>query len=131
MELPDGLTGPNDSAYTKTETRNGPPLDYVAEKLRTCIEELHSLHSLAARDLPDDLPLPARLKGKAAGYDIKRESILNPGYSAFRHALVSYLALNNLLAIANDNDVFARLLRMSGDDFHGWLDGIDREGSVI
>lgn len=31
MERPDGLTEPNAEAYTKAETREGPPLEYVAE----------------------------------------------------------------------------------------------------
>jgi len=49
MELPDGLLSPNDEADVKTETRTGPPLDYVAEKLRFTIEGLHWLYSMQNR----------------------------------------------------------------------------------
>ena len=35
-----------------------------------------------------------------------------------------------LLALANDNDVFERLLEMRHEDFSRWLNDIDREGSV-
>jgi len=35
------FTGPNASAYERTEMRYGPPLEYVAEKLRNAVEELH------------------------------------------------------------------------------------------
>jgi hypothetical protein len=62
MELPDGLTEPNAGAYTKTETREGPPLDYVAEKLRTSLEVLHTLYHAAERALPHDLPVPKRFQ---------------------------------------------------------------------
>ena len=34
---------PNDNAYTKEETQEGPPLSYVAEKFRRNLEALHSL----------------------------------------------------------------------------------------
>ena len=37
-------------AYTCTETRTGPPLRYVAEKLRRCVEGLHSLHAETSGD---------------------------------------------------------------------------------
>jgi hypothetical protein len=43
---------------------------------------------------------------------------------------VSYLALNNILALANDREIEQRLLDMSREDFKRWLDDIDREGSV-
>lgn len=107
MDLPDGLTEPNDGAYTKTETRHGPPLEYVAEKLHSCLLSLHCLH-----------------REEQAGI---REAPMN---SSFRYALVSYLALNNLLAIANDRDLSDRLLSMGREDFENWLGKIRDEGSV-
>lgn len=130
MEIP-GTTPPNGPlGYTHTETRTGPPLTYVAEKLRGCIHSLHSLHSLTLRDVPDGLPCPERFQSDYPNYDPKRGSILSPCYSAFRYAVISYLALNNLLALANEQDVFERLLAMPRADFDRWLDDIDREGSV-
>ncbi len=44
--------------------------------------------------------------------------------------MTSYLALNNLLALANEQEVFETLLAMPSDAFDRWLDAIDREGSV-
>jgi hypothetical protein len=129
MDIPD-TTPPNGPGYTQTETRTGPPLIYVAEKLRASIEALHSLHTLALMDLPDDLPCPERHRMKWPSYNPKDDSVLGSCYSAFRCAVISYLALKNLLGMANDNGIFERLLEMHSEDFSRWLDGIDREGSV-
>jgi len=38
--------------------------------------------------------------------------------------------LNNMLALANENKLFERLLGFDYDDLKEWLDRIDREGSV-
>lgn len=130
MELPDGLTEPNAGAYTKTETREGPPLDYVAEKLRSSLEVLHTLYLAAAQDLPDDLPVPKRFQAAKLAYDVKTGSVLNPCQDAFRLGLTAYLALNNLLGIANDQGIFGRLLAMPHDEFANWLRRITEEGSV-
>jgi len=130
MDLPEGLTSPNDGAYEKTETRSGPPLDYVAEKLQSCLQTLHTLHRSASQDLPNDLPPPERFAKADMDYNPKTSSVLFPAQAAFYYALVSFLALNNLLAIANDPDLPDRLLTMSHDDFESWLERIISEGSV-
>ena len=39
----DWFREPNDDAYVKTEQRTGPPLEYVAENLRRCLEACHIL----------------------------------------------------------------------------------------
>src|ERR1035437_4549226 len=97
MEIP-GTTPPNGHlGYTHTETRTGPPLTYVAEKLRASIEDLHSLHAFALRDLPDDLPCPERHGPVSPSYNPKDDGVLRTFYSAFRPAVISYLALNNML----------------------------------
>jgi hypothetical protein len=127
MNTPEPLRDPNDGAFIETETRTGPPLNYVAEKLRSCLEELHATYNLSRRDLPDDLPRP---RGAPSNYSTKDDSVLSPCFGAFNSALVSYLALNNILALANDRDIEHRLLDMSREDFKRWLDDIDREGSV-
>ncbi len=130
MDIPD-TTPPNGPlGYTHTESRNGPPLTYVAEKLRGSIESLHSLHTLSLMDLPDDLPCPERHRVEWPTYNPKDESVLSSCHNAFRYAVISYLALNNLLGLANDNDIFQRLLEMRREDFSRWLDNIEREGSV-
>jgi hypothetical protein len=55
---------------------------------------------------------------------------LRPATPPFVPPLLGYLALNNMLALANDNHIFERLLEMRHEDFSRWLDDIDREGSV-
>ena len=127
MDIPEQPRDPNDNAFIKTEARTGPPLDYVAEKLRSCLEALHVTYTSALLDLPDDLPRPPRAPFE---YSTKRDSVLSPLFSAFSSALGSYLALNNILALANDETIEQRLLAMSYQDFSRWLDDIDREGSV-
>src|SRR6266404_8623895 len=98
MDIP-GTTPPNGPlGYTHTETRSGPPLTYVAEKLRASIEFLHSLRCQATIDVPDDLPCPERHLVRRPSYNPKQGSVLNPCHTAFRYAVISYLALNNMLA---------------------------------
>lgn len=103
----------NGPAYRKTEERSGPPLSYVAEKARHSIEELHGLFQAIAK-------APA----------VAREGLGRQAWAAFRYAVVAYLALQNMLSLANDNGVFDRLLAMRPTEFRKWLDGIDSEGSV-
>lgn len=129
MGIPDTIP-PNGSGYTTTETRNGPPLSYVSDKLRGAIESLHSLHNLALTDLPDDLPCPERHRSTWPSYNPKADSVLGSCYAAFRCAIISHLALNNMLGMVSDCAVFERLLGMHREDFSRWLDGIDREGST-
>lgn len=98
----------NAGAYRLTEQRTGPPLRYVAEKLRGAIEQIHATH---ARLRPDD---DARASAQAA----------------LHYALVAYLALNNMLTLAGDHEVVTRLLALTRTDLDRWLDGVDAEGSV-
>ena len=103
-DVDDGLPGPpNDGAYETDELRTGPPLSYVAEKFRYCLEGLHG----------------AIGKIETAG---KAEADLDEliGFQAkyaFHSAVVGYLALHNMLALANEHDISERLLRYSKDDF--------------
>jgi hypothetical protein len=110
--LGDLYSDPNGPAYRTTENRTGPPLDYVAEKLRRSLEGLHELHR------------GARAAGRADNEAVRA------GQSAFYYGAVAYLALRNMLALADPPEFSDRLLGMSREDFHEWLDGIDREGSV-
>ena len=48
----------------------------------------------------------------------------------FHSAVVGYLPLHNMLALANEHDISERLLRYSQDDLAEWLNRIDTEGSV-
>jgi len=117
----------NGPAFQKREERTGPPLSYVAEKLRGSIEGLHELYQNLNRCVPDNLPQPPALKGSS--FSTKHDSLVSPAWTSFRYGVVAYLALENMLGLANDNDLFDRLLAMSRDDFRLWLDRIASEGS--
>jgi hypothetical protein len=119
---------PNAGVYRKTETRTGPPLDYVAEKLRSCLEMIHGTVWAVQRFVPDDLPTLRGVTG--AGFDAKNDGLLSPAFSAFRHGVIACLALNNMLAAATDGGLFEHLLGLPSDQFREWLDSVDREGVV-
>jgi len=127
-EPDDFFRPPNDNAYKTNEVRTGPPLDYVAEKFRHNLEALHSLiHDIRQR-VPEDLAMAAPSSAPPAS--VREEHLLPTAHYAFRSAVVGYLALNNMLALANENDLDDRLLAYSRDEFKEWLDRIDQAGSV-
>ena len=108
---------PNDEAYLKTEERTGPPLAYVAEKLRTSLEANHFLvrafkHSSVEKDEEDESP-------------IRLHTLV-----AFRSQIIAYLAFKNMLALVNEGELFERLEGFSTEEFENWLDRIDQQGSV-
>ena len=47
---------PNGPAYRTSEHRSGPPLDYVAEKLRNALFELHAAVQASGRARAASLP---------------------------------------------------------------------------
>ncbi len=118
----------NGPAYQKTEVRSGPPLDYVAEKMRHSLEQLHGLLVWAGKYVPDDLPQPQTARGSC--FSTKRDGLVSPALGAFNYGLVAYLALQNMLSLANDYELIGRLVAMSTRDFCRWLDVIESEGSV-
>ncbi|MCZ7665181.1 MAG: hypothetical protein M5U22_20645 [Thermoleophilia bacterium] len=83
-------------------------MEYVAEKARHSLEQLHEVLRLVERK--DSAALPAR--------------------AAFQYGLASYLALQNMLDVANDHQLVDRLLGMEGREFRNWLGAIASEGSV-
>ena len=93
----------NGPAYQRPELRVGPPLDYVAEKLRRSLEHQHRALAETSQD----------------------------ALAAFHYALVAYLALNNMLAAANPPSFSTRLAQMTPDQFVHWLDAVDSGGSVL
>jgi hypothetical protein len=115
-EAEEMFRGPNDGAYEKRETRTGPPLDYVAEKFRGSMECTHYLIHLIKRT------------GSVTAED--KDTILSQARGALRYQLTGYLALKNMLALANDQELFRRLEGYSYDDFHDWLDRIDQQGTT-
>ena len=128
MHPDDSFRPPNDNAYETNEVRTGPPLAYVAEKSRHTLEALHSLIRDIRHRMPQDWLVAAPSSGPPVS--IREEYLLPAALHAFRSAVVGYLALNNMLALANDNDLDDRLLAYSRDEFKAWLDRIDQAGSV-
>ena len=64
MSPDDFFRPPNDSDYETDELRTGPPLSYVAEKVRHNLEATHCLIDTIRRCVPDDLCMrsqPARV----------------------------------------------------------------------
>lgn len=100
--LPLNANGP---AYTSRQDRHGVPLDYVAEKLTSAIEELHGFEKLHADDRAALLP-------------------------AMYYMLVAHLGLHNMLSKANDRTLAPRLLSGSSKELHAWLHVVAREGDV-
>ena len=121
----DGLyADPNGPAYQQTETRSGPPLEYVADKLCESLRALHRLHSQMET-------LAGRATGDSAlGPDPTASDIVHGMEAAFYQACVSYLALQNMLAHANPPEFAERLLAMDRHEFDEWLADIARGGSV-
>ena len=111
-DLGDLYSDPNGPAYQGTQQRTGPPLEYVAEKLRRSLERLHEL------------------RAEAHGTAGVEPTLERAAQGAFYYAAVAYLALHNMLALANPPEFTDRLLAMSHAEFGEWLDGIDQEGSV-
>ena len=119
---------PNAGAYEKEETRKGPPLGYVGEKLRRAVEYAHETYQAIDRDVPENLPQPAKARGSA--YSTKQDGILSPADSTFIYSLTAFLALYNMLGVISDQQKIPALLAVNHEDLSAWLDGVEREGSV-
>jgi hypothetical protein len=127
-DISDLFREPNAGAYEKEEKRKGPPLAYVGEKLRRAVESAHDTYQAIERDVPDNLPQPARAHGSA--YSTKQDGLVSPAYSTFIYSVTAYLALYNMLGMITDPKKVSALLAMKREDLSAWLDGIEREGSV-
>lgn len=95
--------------YQKKEVRFGPPLDYVGEKLRTSLEQLHLLVSKLSPSENASLHL------------------------AFYNSVVAYTALYVMLADWNSDmpGLVERLTAMNDADFETWLDLVCEDGDVL
>ncbi len=129
--IDDLFSEPNGSAIQRTELRTGPPLDYIAEKVQNAIKHIHRAYTEGRSAIPDDLSYPLASNGLASPISIKEDLILGPIEDAFRKSVVAYLALLNLLALANDHALFGRLLRSSPEQLRQWLNRITRQGSLL
>ncbi|MBX7228446.1 MAG: hypothetical protein K1X48_02420 [Burkholderiaceae bacterium] len=124
QEFPDS----NGMAYTVTENRSGPPLNYVGEKIRKNIEATHSLYNNIMRFVPKDLPVSPHYKDTAPA-TIKFDTLATDVHYALHNSIVAFLALYNMLGTAK-SDYVSDIASRSRDDLKKWLDLIEREGSV-
>jgi len=115
FDLTDIVGDSNAGAYQKTESRTGPPLDYVSEKMGRALDQLHYVVGALRKGLPDP-ETSERLALSVQG--------------AFRLELVAFLALHNLLGLANKAELFEELLGLSQENFEEWLAQMRGEGSV-
>lgn len=109
-DIDDLFTDPNAGAYEVEETRVGPPLAYVGDKLRCSMEHAHRA---------------ARLMRTSPEREAHQEAD-----AAFRYGLTAYLGLYNMLGLILDHRKLDALLELDEDAFEGWLDTVRREGSV-
>ena len=82
------------------------PLEYVGEKLASAIEQIHSLACRNPERVMELVP-------------------------AMYYALVSYLALHNMLAKANDRGLPERLLSSDSEELTAWLSFVRDQGGVL
>jgi hypothetical protein len=115
MSIGDITGDSNAGAYQKTEYRQGPPLEYVSEKIEHSLTDLHATINTINRVIQDSE---------------KKDTILFSAKSAFLQALVAFLALQNLLNTANTPGLLQHLLGLSSEGFEEWLQQARREGSV-
>lgn len=115
LDLDDALGDSNAGAYRKRETREGPPLEYVSEKMGRALEDIRQALNLIS---------PSALDPSL------RKRTLVSAKSAFQNGLVAFLALQNMLRSANDPTLMERLLKFSDEDFEEWLETVRSEGSV-
>ena len=115
---------PNGPAYEQTETRSGPPLEYIASKLCESLRVLHRTHLQAKEMIDSTVAEPVH------GAHPSASDVVRGIHGAFYQACVSYLALQNMLAHANPPSFADRLLAMNPDEFDEWMDDIARGGSV-
>ena len=129
MEGLDDVFGePNGPAYESRQTRTGPPLEYVSEKLGNALKHLHRTVRSIERFVPDSL-MPSE-GDRTADIAVKERLLLSPARAAFYYALVAFLALSNLLALADEDGLVDRLLGYDAEEFGDWMDQMQRGGSV-
>lgn len=129
FDLEDILGDSNGGAFRVAEARVGPPLEYVSDKLSSSLSMQHELFNAIVRFVPEDLPQPVGAAGTL--FSTKEDGLLSESHAAFRLTVVGFLALHNMLQLANGNsDFLEQLLAMTHVDFDKWLEFVRSEGSV-
>ena len=128
--IDDLFTPPNGPAYEKKEVRVGPPLEYVAEKMRHTVEQAYNtvrivLGAEVSADLASHIPR----------FDLRELERNNQGFrtakATMRYAVHAYVALQNMLGAMNDDSLIERLIMGTSADLEAWLDRVEQEGSVL
>ena len=125
MEIDDNILQPNAGAFEKDEVRSGPPLSYIAEKLRGALESAHEVWRAINRSGPINLSQSANAPVAA------QELGLSSAFSSFRYSMTAFLALHNMLGMIADQKKIDALLDYNHDEFAAWLDRVEREGSIL
>ena len=112
----DAIIPPNGGAYEKRETRNGPPLGYVGEKLGMAVIAAHSVLRLIESD-----EATAQLRAYEPG---------SSAFQSFHSATTAFLALYNMLGLIDDQHKFDLLQKLGPDEFREWVERVQRVGSV-
>lgn len=108
--------------FEAEQKHTGIPLGYVVEKLRSSIETLH----FAIRRSP--VPVPPGQQGAEADADVAAAS----QRGTFMYALVSFLALHNMLGLAKDpSELSERLCAYKRNELRDWLDQVEQGGTVV
>lgn len=105
----------NGPAYTKTQERNGSPLEYVAEKLRCAIEDTHYL-------LHESVYSETRLS--------INEASSRPAFSSFHYQITAFIALYNMLTMLEDPNRIKEFATYTRDELKTLLDFIESNGSL-
>ncbi|NWN91082.1 hypothetical protein HLV39_06195 [Marinobacter adhaerens] len=130
MDIDDFMKSTNGPAYEKNESRNGPPLTYVGEKLRYALEHCHDLLQGIESYVPDSLPLPDEYQ-EGAPISAKQDLLKSPAWASFHYQVTAFVALFNMLGVVKSSKDIEHLGQMPEADFKKWLDFIEREGSVL
>jgi hypothetical protein len=129
MNIEDFFNDPNGPAYQKEEKRVGPPLDYIAEKLRNSIESHHEVLRITRECILIDLPREPCYSDESE-ISIKEECLEFNAMYGFHNAVIAFLALYNMLGSAAEADYTERLSKIKKNDLDKWLDFVEREGSI-
>ncbi|MBK1735822.1 hypothetical protein CKO15_11145 [Halorhodospira abdelmalekii] len=129
MNFDDVMKSTNGPAYEKEEIRNGPPLEYVGEKLKSSLEQQHELLNNINACVPDGLPLPPEYS-EDCPLSVKPDFLVSPAFASFYYQIIAFAALFNMLGSVSSSTEVQRLAEMPRSEFRKWLNIIEGEGSV-
>jgi len=120
-------TSSNGKALIVKETREGPPLEHVGDRLRRTLVYIHMAAASVNTLVPDNVPQPTGWR--SSGLSVKNDGLLEPIRLAFRTQLTAFLSLYNMLALDGE-ELSESLLQKSNAEVNAWLTRIAAAGSV-